>query len=315
MMEGLEPYHIVLIVISCLIALITIYLIALFIKSKAFKAYSCFNIMLMSIILFLDCLSLVIYETCEEKKHPVGKFILYLICSFLEKMILSVLSLQVIIVYAGIIHTDFYFSHEKAFVKIGNTICAIVSGALAVVYSSIRWIRRGGIMVFDENPNDDNKEGDLKKRNLARKILETIFCGVNFIVNVFFLVVVILHISKKRREAKAGLIQDLGYEHQLLRFSLIFSVNIILIIYSGIISNFSQEFGLSKLKGFENYNGIVFLIICFLIELCFMINKTIYQETLKIFCKKKYKETEEVDRIKSVSTFDIDPGDDDDDDN
>ena len=46
-----------------------------------------------------------------------------------------------------------------------------------------------------------------------------------------------------------------------------------------------------------------------------MINKTIYQETLKIFCKKKYKETEEVDRIKSVSTFDIDPGDDDDDDN
>jgi len=310
MMDGMEPYHIALIVISCLIALITIYLIALFIKSKAFKAYSCFNIMLMSIILFLDCLSLIIYETCEKKKHPVGKFILLLICTFLDKMIISVLSLQVIIIYAGIIHTDYYFSHDEYFVKIGNTVCAIISGALAVVYSSIRWIKRENGMEFDENPDDDKLQGEIKKRNLSKKILETIFCGVNFIVNVFFLVVVILHISKKRREAKAGLIEDLGYKEQLLRFSLIFSVNIILIIYSGIIANFSQEIGLLKFKDFENYSGIVFLIICFLIELCFMINKTVYQETLKIFCKKKYRETQEEERLKSVSTFPIDSGED-----
>ena len=49
-------------------------------------------------------------------------------------MILFVLSLQVIIVYAGIIHTDFYFSHEKSFVKIGDTVCAIVSGALQLFF-------------------------------------------------------------------------------------------------------------------------------------------------------------------------------------
>ena len=49
-------------------------------------------------------------------------------------MILSVLSLQVIIVYAGIIHTDFYFSHEKSFVKMGDAVCSVVSGALAIVF-------------------------------------------------------------------------------------------------------------------------------------------------------------------------------------
>ena len=46
-----------------------------------------------------------------------------------------------------------------------------------------------------------------------------------------------------------------------------------------------------------------------------MINKTVYLETRKIFCKKKYKEIEENERIKSVSTFEISPADDEEDDN
>ena len=303
----MDVFFIVQIIISSLIAIITIYLISLFIKSEAFKAYSCFNIMLMSIILFLDCLILALTVTIGDKTGQGGKFILTLLKTFFDKMILSVLSLQVIIVYAGIIHTDYYYSHEKYFVKIGNAVCAIISGALAAVYSSIRWVNGR----FDYNFDDDN-DGEIKKRALASKIMEAIFCGINLIIIVFFLVVVIMHISKKRREAKAGLIQDLGYGKQLLRFSLIFSVNTIAIIFEGTVVNFSKEFGISA---YNKYCAIIFLVICFLIQLCFMINKTVYKETLKIFCKKKYKETEEEAKIKSISTFDIAPGDDDDEDN
>ena len=307
-----EPFYIIQLIISFILALITSYLIALYIKSEAFKTYSCFNIMLMSIILFLDCLLEMVPKKFGETNSYEGlEFVVYLIGILLDKMILSVLSLQVIILYAGIIHTDFYYSHEKSFVVIGDIVCVIVSGVLAVVFSSIRWIKRKNGMEFDSREDNDYlQEKEIQRRTLAKKILETIFCGVNFIVNVFSLVVVILHISKKRKEAKAGLIQDLGYGKQLLRFSLIFSVNIIVIIFSGIVMNFSHEFGLSKFKNFDKYCGIIFLIICFLIELCFMINKTVYQETLKIFCKKKYKE---VDRNKSISTFDIDLGEDEDD--
>ena len=303
----MDVFFIVQIIISSLIAIITIYLISLFIKSEAFKSYSCFNIMLMSIILFLDCLILALTVTIGDKTGQGGKFILTLLKTFFDKMILSVLSLQVIIVYAGIIHTDYYYSHEKYFVKIGNAVCAIISGALAAVYSSIRWVNGR----FDYNFDDDN-DGEIKKRALASKIIEAIFCGINLIIIVFFLVVVIMHISKKRREAKAGLIQDLGYGKQLLRFSLIFSVNTIAIIFEGTVVNFSKEFGISA---YNKYCAIIFLVICFLIQLCFMINKTVYKETLKIFCKKKYKETEEEAKIKSISTFDIAPGDDDDEDN
>ena len=303
----MDVFFIVQIIISSLIAIITIYLISLFIKSEAFKAYSCFNIMLMSIILFLDCLILALTVTIGDKTGQGGQFILTLLKTFFDKMILSVLSLQVIIVYAGIIHTDYYYSHEKYFVKIGNAVCAIISGALAAVYSSIRWVNGR----FDYNFDDDN-DGEIKKRALASKIMEAIFCGINLIIIVFFLVVVIMHISKKRREAKAGLIQDLGYGKQLLRFSLIFSVNTIAIIFEGTVVNFSKEFGISA---YNKYCAIIFLVICFLIQLCFMINKTVYKETLKIFCKKKFKETEEEAKIKSISTFDIAPGDDDDEDN
>ena len=308
----MEPFYIVQIIISALIAIITIYLIALFIKSETFKSYSCFNIMLMSIILFFDCFILALTVSIGKKANQEGKFILLLFKTFFDKMILSVLSLQVIIVYAGIIHTDYYYSHEKSFVKIGNAICAIISGALAAIYTSIRWVKDDkGNSIFDYDLDDDNN-GKIKMRSLATKIIETIFCGINLIVIVFFLVVVILHISKKRREAKAGLIQDLGYGNQILRFSLIFSVNIIALIFEGLVINFSKEIGISA---YNEYCGIVFLVICFLIQLCFMINKTVYKETLKIFCKKRYQETEEESRIKMISTFDIDQGDDDEEDN
>jgi hypothetical protein len=272
--------------------------------------------MLMSIVLFLDCLLLAITVIIQGKEiHQAGKFILALFKTFFDRMIFSVLALQVIIVYAGIIHTEFYYSHEKSFVVIGDIICAIVSGALAVVYCSIRWVKGpGDKMIFDDDYSDDY-EGEISKRALAGQIMETIFCGVIFIVNVFFLVVVISHISKKRKEAKAGLIQDLGYGNQLLRFSLIFSVNIIAVVFSCVILYFYKIFNRQKAKDYFQYFGIVSLIINFLIQLCFMINKTMYLETLKIFCKKKYKESEENDRIKSISTFEIPIGDDDDEDN
>ena len=315
----MEEFYIVQLVVLCLIALITIYLIAIFIKGKVFKSYSCFNIMLMSIILFLNCLLLSVSDFLKEGEKQVGKFILSFVQIFLNKMLLSILSLQVIIVYAGIIHTDYYYLHEKSFVKKGDAICAIISLALAAVYSSIRWVKRNVNneikTIFDENEyNDDTQDEEIQKRTLAKKILESIFCGANFFVNVFFLVIVIMHISKKRREAKAGLIQDLGYGNQLLRFSLIFSVNIIAIIFSGIVVNFSKDLGISEEK--YKYCGICFLIICFLIELCFMINKTVYKETLRIFCKKKYEEIDDdEERIKRISTFEIDAGEDEDEDN
>ena len=130
----------------------------------------------------------------------------------------------------------------------------------------------------------------------------------------FLLVVVISHISKKRKDARAGLIQDLGYGKQLLRFSFIFSINIIAIIYSGVIINFCTNFGF-KIETCQ----LIYLVICFVIDLCFMVNNTVYQETLRLFCIKKYYKNNENDvsnELKTMSTFgEDDEGDDYEDDN
>ena len=279
----MEKNQIVQIVIACLMALIIFYLIILYIKSKEFKAYSCYNIILMSIVLFLDCLLKIIPEKIEINKitYEGLEFFVSLIRTFFDKMILSVLALQVV----------------------GDVICIIVSGALSFIYCSIRWVKQeDGSHIFYEYEDDVYSTGnEISKRITVKKILEAIFCGIIFFVNVFFLIVVISHISKKRKEARAGLIEDLGYGKQLLRFSFIFTVNTIAIIVAGVIINFISYFGL---EDYRKYSQIIYLIICFVIDLCFMVNKTVYQETLKLFCKEKYKEKDEDFTLKSSSTFD-----------
>ena len=66
-----------------------------------------------------------------------------------------------------------------------------------------------------------------------------------FSFKMFFSFLLFFHIyKKKRKDTKTGLIQDLGYENQLLRFSFIFTVNTIAIVFSGVIINFIHNFGL-----------------------------------------------------------------------
>lgn len=303
----MEPSRIVSIIIACLMALIIFYLIILYIKSDAFKSYSCYNIILMSSVIFLDCILRVVPNKLNSNKTYEGwEFIISILRNFLDKMILSVLSLQVVIVYAGIIHTEFYYSHEKSIFIVGDIACAIVSGVLGFIYSSIRWVKKdekSEKLIFVENDDYDNNQGEIRKRNLSKKIIEIIFCGIIFVLNVFLLVVVISHISKKRKDAKAGLIQDLGYGKQLLRFSFIFSINVIAIIFSGVIINFNTDIGL---KEYNEICQLIYLVFCFIIDLCFMVNNTVYQETLKLFCRKKFlkeNETDVVNELQSMSTF------------
>ena len=303
----METNRIVQIIIACLMALVIFYLIILYIKSEAFKSYSCYNIILMSSVIFLDCiLKIVPNKLGSDESYEGWEFVISIIRNFLDKMILSVLSLQVVIVYTGIIHTEFYYSHEKSIFIVGDVACAIVSGVLAFIYSSIRWVKKNENdekMIFVENDDFDNYAGEMRKRNLSKKIIEIIFCGIIFVLNVFLLVVVISHISKKRKDAKAGLIQDLGYGKQLLRFSFIFSINVIAIIFTGVIINFDADIGL---KQYNEICQLIYLVFCFIIDLCFMVNNTVYQETLRLFCKKKFLKENGFDianELQSMSTF------------
>ena len=291
------------IVFACFMALITLYLTILYIKSEAFHTYSCYNIILMSIVLLLDCILKIIPADYGAEGF---EYILAILKNFFDKMILAVLSMQVLVLYMGIIHTQYYFSHEKSIFIVGTIVSTIISGTLSVVYSSLRWVKDNeGKVIYDENSKDDKNDNieESQKRNTTKQVLEVIFCSILSVANIFCLIVVLSYISKKSKEAKAGIIEDLGYNRQLIRFLFIFFINIIAIVVSGIIINFDF---------LTDYNDIIYLLVCFIIDLCYSINKTVYIETVKLFCKKmEYSEKENKVELKRKSTF----GDDDDDGN
>jgi len=284
------------IIVAILMALITLYLTILYIKSEAFHTYSCYNIILMSIVILLDSLLQLIPKGFgSDGEYEGWEYVKDLVTIFFDKMILSVLAMQVIVLYMGIIHSKYYFEHEKVIFIVGTIVSAIISGVLAAIYSSIRWVEKDGIYIYDENEENDDAGQEVGKRTLTRKILEAIFCGVLFLANVFCLIVVMAHISKKNKEAKAGIIEDLGYERQLIRFLFIFFINIIAIAVSGIIMNF---------KLLKETDEIIYLVVCFAIDLCYSVNKTVYVETVKLFCKKaQFNEEGEQVQLKKMSTF------------
>ena len=284
------------IIVAILMALITLYLTILYIKSEAFHTYSCYNIILMSIVILLDSLLQLIPKGFgEDGEYEGWEYVKDLVTIFFDKMILSVLAMQVIVLYMGIIHSKYYFEHEKVIFIVGTIVSAIISGVLAAIYSSIRWVEIDGIYIYDEDEENDTADQEASKRTLSRKVIEAIFCGVLFVANVFCLVVVMAHISKKNKEAKAGIIEDLGYERQLIRFLFIFFINIIAIAVSGIIMNF---------KLMKKSDEIIYLVVCFAIDLCYSVNKTVYVETVKLFCKKaQFNEEGEQVQLKKMSTF------------
>jgi hypothetical protein len=284
------------IIVAILMALITLYLTILYIKSEAFHTYSCYNIILMSIVILLDSLlQLVPKGFGNDGEYEGWEYVKDLVTIFFDKMILSVLAMQVIVLYMGIIHSKYYFEHEKVIFIVGTIVSAIISGVLAAIYSSIRWVEIDGIYIYDEDEENDTADQEASKRTLSRKVIEAIFCGVLFLANVFCLIVVMAHISKKNKEAKAGIIEDLGYERQLIRFLFIFFINIIAIAVSGIIMNF---------KLMTKSDEIIYLVVCFAIDLCYSVNKTVYVETVKLFCKKaQFNEEGEQVQLKEMSTF------------
>ena len=283
---------------ASIMALITLYLTILYIKSEAFHTYSCYNIIIMSIVILLDSLLQII------PKDKIGidglEYVINLVTFFFDKMIMTISSMEVIVIYMGIIHSEYYISHEKSVFIGGLVICTIISGVLAVIYSSIRWITDKNGTSYNEEEKTDQTDEEVKeimiKRIEARHGLEIIFCVVLFIGNCFCLIVIMAYISKKKKEVKAGIIEDsINYEKQLIRFLFIFFINIIALAISSTIMNY---------KLLDEYDGIIYLVICFAIDLCYSINNTVYAETLRIFCKKKkYDEEGKYIGLKKTSTF------------
>lgn len=277
--------------------LITLFLTFLYIKSKEFKTYSCYNIIIMSIVIFIGALINILLPTDEGNESV--QFILGFLKDFFNKLIMVILTMQVVVLYLGIMYTEVYYTREKLIFIIGIIASVAISVVIAILFNGLKMVDGEYIEYLSDYKDEKNRgmDDELDRRFKSIIVIEEIFCGTAFIVNVFCLIVVMNYISKKNRDAQAGLIEDLGYKKQLIRFVFIFFLNLLAIASSSIFLVF-EVFD-------PKTNQSIYLATCFIIDLCYSINKTVYKETLKIFCRKEENE-ENGTELKKKSTFDED---------
>ena len=250
-------------ILNVLMILIGIYLFILYLKSKDFQTYSTFNILFMSLTILLDNIARIIpSKSLPNFFHYLQAFILVL-C---DKMILSFLSMQIVVIYIAIMWEETYFKNEKKIFIIGTIICIAIS---AVITSLFIWI-----------PNELYEGSSYYycvNKWKGKIIIDVVFNSILLCLNFFCIVVLLVYFSKKKKEVESGKIEDYGYKEKFIRFLILFFINILFIIESFLIIY-------EKLPGNVDF---IYLCSCLVVDLCYSINSNVIKETKKLFCRKK----------------------------
>ena len=266
-----------------LIILIVLYVIFIYIKSKEFHSYSCAYIIILNISILIDNIFRIIPVSDDKTKYKWLQFIQAFILASLDKYILLALTLQVFIIYLGIMKTDFYYKHKKAIFYI----TFFTSMGLSFLM--------GGLFLLGDVT--DYGLYWYTKDNSIKKIFDNIFNSVFLTLNTFFCIIVIINICIRKEEIEKGMLNENDYEHDLNRMIIIFITNTLIYVESFIIIH-----DVINIKGV--YIDLIYLVSCLIVTLIYSINKFVINETKKIFCKKVLlKSKPKINTFAQTSTF------------
>lgn len=270
-------------ILNFIIIFITLYLIFLLIKSRSFKIYPCYNITILSFIIFFDnILRIIPWNNIIE--YPQA----FLLTS-LDKLLLTTITSQAIITFLGVCLTKIYFANEKK-IFLTTLIAGIsISCILSLLYILIAKNRTHVYSIYAYCED-----------SFIKRITDTIFNAIFLLINLFCTLALLIYITKKRRQASLGIIEDLDYGHHHTKIVFMFLFNSLLFIESYLIIY-------DKFPG--NEVDLIYLISCLLILFYYTINKIIIKETLKLFCKSFYES-----KYRSIKKNEYLTDDDDDDD-
>jgi hypothetical protein len=208
--ERNEGIFIVTIILNSFIIIISFYLAFLFIKSKTFHTVPCYNMIIFSLILFLDCiLRLLPTKSWAEAFQYIQAFLL----SFFDKLILATLTMHSVIFYLGTVYTDTYYKNEKKIFIISF----IISGIVSIVLTSI-YLKEGV-------HQPDKRYYFYVNQDSFKFFADIVFDSVFFVPTFFCCLILLCYIHRKKREAQSGLIEDIDYSRRFIRVSLLFWLN------------------------------------------------------------------------------------------
>ena len=274
------PVLIATFVMNCLIILIVIYLVILYIKSQELHSYSSAYILILSIAILIDNILRII--PVSEKRNKASKYTQALFLTSLDKYILLALTLQVFIIYLGIIKTNFYYTHKKKIFLVtfftGLGVCFLLGGLFL-----INGINYYGIYHYAKDTD-------------ARRIFDTIFNSIFLFLNTFFCIIIIINIRIRKEEIEKEMENEDDFEHNLKRIILMFIANSFIYVESFLIIY-------DKMPVPDDYIDLVYIITCMLINLIYAINKIVIKETKRIFCKKLFPQKPETNTYVRRNTF------------
>ena len=265
-----EEYKIPTIVLNIIIIIINFYLIFIFFKSKSFKEYSLYNIIIFSFILLIDnILRLIDLTDKDEEKHTKTEKVQAFVLAFFDKLILANLTMHTLIFYLGLVKSDTYYAHEliiyvSCFI-LNFTICSILVG----IYIGLNDVHQPHGRYYCYVDDSDTK-----------KVLDTIFNTLYYSINLFCTINLFMFISGKMKEAKFGIIPNYEvYKRTFKKIIFSFFITFVTFLESYLIIY-------EVLEGPKT--DLIYLITCIIIDFYISTNKTIINETLKLFCKNIY---------------------------
>ena len=260
-----------LIILNALMLLITLFLFFFLIKSKAFENYQCYNILIFSLAILIDCAVRIIpFSNGNPDDYSFWEYLQAILLVFFDKIILAALTTQTILFYLGVIHTKTFKNNDKKAFFISFVINIVICSSLTILY-----IYFGGIRLANHRRYLYCDTSELKD------ISDPIFDSVYLIANLYCSIILIKYLFRKIKEIEKGITEDYDYKHNFKKAIIVTLLNIIIFLESYLII-----FGILK----EEKADIIYLSTLLLISLFNCCNKTVMKEAMKIFCKNKYKQ-------------------------
>ena len=286
--ETPEWLKIVYIICSLLIAIFTILLIIVYSKDKYFHSsknkklsdlylYTCyFNIFFCAIIALNNIIRLIPFRFTVGPKEPEGQenFVCKtqaFLATLFDKLLVSLMTNYSIVNYLSVFKSDFYKKYIKGIYIILISIGFCFSLILSIIY-------------FRDGISEKDILCYIHTRTDTKKITDSIYTGLLFLINLFCLISLILNLCKlsKQYSMEGKMLQFKKSTNYLNRFVLDLIINIIAFTYILMVIN--------KLFPRGSYKDLIFTLICLVVELFFTLNKSLFHAFIRVLtCNKYYK--------------------------
>lgn len=247
--------NLALIIISVIITFIAICISIIYCTNKNFRSFPFyFNMMFTISIALNNVIRFIPFEKGEEKNLTILCQIQAFSLTFLDKYMLTLMTVYSVIAYIGSYRIESFKVYQKSIFIILTIISIIISGICTTVFFIV------GISGHSEFCY-------VKTSEPVKQWVDTIVTSILFLINLFCIIRILMKVSQLRKEINQSIIvgRENGFDNHLTRFIIDLIINIIVFVYVILLI-------LKKLPFDSFVKDLIYIISCLVVELFFTLN-------------------------------------------